>query len=58
MVQEDVVGGIRSLLVIPDAEESDFGLYNCSVSNAYGTDFALIILETEGERPSPAGWRR
>ncbi|XP_037073291.1 irregular chiasm C-roughest protein-like [Pollicipes pollicipes] len=51
VVEEVVVGGIRSLLVIPDAREEDFGLYNCSVTNTYGTDSALVILEKQRELP-------
>ena len=50
-----MAGGVRSLLVIPDATERDFGLYNCSVSNGYGADSALIILEKQSEC---GGWWR
>ncbi|XP_037092326.1 irregular chiasm C-roughest protein-like [Pollicipes pollicipes] len=51
VLEEVVVGGIRSLLVIPDAREEDFGLYNCSGTNTYGTDSASVILEKQRELP-------
>ena len=55
MVEETVPGGVRSLLVIPDATERDFGLYNCSVTNTYGADSALVILEKQSESGAGRG---
>ena len=49
VVEEPVVGGIRSLLVIPRATDSDFGLYNCTFTNTYGTDSAAIILQKQSK---------
>lgn len=49
IVQEPVEGGVRSVLVISKAVENDFGLYNCSFTNAYGSDSAVIILQKQSK---------
>ena len=49
VVEDPVVGGVRSLLVIPQATDSDFGLYNCTFTNAYGSDSAAIILQKQSK---------
>ncbi|XP_037087419.1 irregular chiasm C-roughest protein-like [Pollicipes pollicipes] len=51
VIEEPVVGGVRSLLVIPRALDKDFGLYNCSFENAYGSDSAAIILQKQRALP-------
>jgi len=51
VVEEPVVGGVRSLLVISEARDSDFGIYNCSFSNAYGSDSAVILLQKQRALP-------
>ena len=36
--------GIKSTLVIRESQEKHFGMYNCSVSNPYGSDVVEINL--------------
>ena len=37
-----------STLVIKDSANSDYGMYNCSLRNAYGQDFHLVELQRQG----------
>lgn len=37
--------GVRSTLVIPEANERDFSSFNCSVANEYGMDANEITLK-------------
>ena len=48
-VDEPIEGGVRSLLVISAARDSDFGLYNCTFHNEYGADSASVILQKQGQ---------
>lgn len=41
--------GLRHTLVIRSAKLSDFGAYNCSVQNAFGSDVYEIILNKKSE---------
>lgn len=41
--------GVRSTLVVRDAQDHDFGSYNCSVANAYGSDAVEIVLKKQSE---------
>ncbi|KAK3862726.1 hypothetical protein Pcinc_031441 [Petrolisthes cinctipes] len=51
-VSEDVTRrGLRNTLVIHSARETDFGPYNCSVQNAYGTDVFEILLNKKKTLP-------
>ena len=53
-----MVGGVRSLLVIPQASDSDFGLYNCTFTNAYGSDSAAIILQKQSKYRHCSNWSK
>ncbi|XP_068214573.1 irregular chiasm C-roughest protein-like [Palaemon carinicauda] len=44
VLQDVTTRGIRHTLVIRNAQPTDFGAYNCSVQNAYGSDVHEIIL--------------
>ncbi|XP_066957100.1 irregular chiasm C-roughest protein-like [Macrobrachium rosenbergii] len=44
VIQDVTTRGIRHTLVIRNAQPTDFGAYNCSVQNAYGSDVHEIIL--------------
>lgn len=47
-VLEDLLpDGVRSTLVIREAQDKYFGSYNCSVANAYGMDAAEIQLKKQ-----------
>ncbi|XP_037076818.1 irregular chiasm C-roughest protein-like [Pollicipes pollicipes] len=50
-VDEPILGGVRSLLVISAAKDSDFGLYNCTFRNEYGFDSATVLLEKQASVP-------
>lgn len=41
--------GVRSTLIIREANDKYFGSYNCSVANDYGMDAAEIILRKESK---------
>lgn len=48
-LEEDILAdGVRNRLVIHDTSEEDFGKYNCSVVNIYGTDGLEILLVQKG----------
>lgn len=49
-VTEDVTAqGLRHTLVVHKAQAKDFGPYNCSVQNAFGSDVFEIILNKKSE---------
>lgn len=49
-VTEDVTAqGLRHTLMVHKAQAKDFGPYNCSVQNAYGSDVFEIILNKKSE---------
>ncbi|KAK8746811.1 hypothetical protein OTU49_016828, partial [Cherax quadricarinatus] len=51
-VSEDVTSqGLRHSLVIRNAQLKDFGAYNCSVSNTFGSDVFEIILNKKKTLP-------
>ncbi len=41
--------GVRSTLVVREAQDRHFGSYNCSVANAYGSDAVEILLKKQSE---------
>lgn len=45
--------GVRSILVIRSSQEKDFGTYNCSVTNPYGTHLMEIYLFKQSEELNP-----
>ncbi|MPC63812.1 Irregular chiasm C-roughest protein [Portunus trituberculatus] len=51
-VTEDVTAqGLRHTLMVHKAQAKDFGPYNCSVQNAYGSDVFEIILNKKKTLP-------
>ncbi|KAF2367109.1 Immunoglobulin-like domain [Trinorchestia longiramus] len=51
VIEEQRNEGLRTILVIRDADETDFGDYNCSVVNEYGIARKLIRLNEEKRIP-------
>lgn len=47
--EENTVDGIKSTLVVRDARPDQFGTYNCTVSNDYGTDAIEISLRPQSK---------
>lgn len=45
---EELPYGMKSTLQIKNVHAEDFGSYNCSVTNKYGEDMAVITLLEEG----------
>lgn len=44
ILEDPLPEGIKSTLIIRESQEKHFGMYNCSVSNPYGTDVVEINL--------------
>lgn len=44
----DLVDGKRSTINIRQVQDTDFGLYNCTVVNEYGADTMTIELVRKG----------
>lgn len=51
VVEDMTPTGLRHTLVIRSAKLSDFGAYNCSVQNAFGSDVYEIILNKKKTLP-------
>ncbi|GFT44014.1 irregular chiasm C-roughest protein [Nephila pilipes] len=51
IVEESIAGGVRNILIIHNADEDDFGQYNCSVWNAFGQDSMIILLKKQKSLP-------
>ncbi|XP_068220982.1 irregular chiasm C-roughest protein-like [Palaemon carinicauda] len=51
VVEDQQEEGLRNTLVIHDAENQDFGAYNCSVVNEYGVARKQILLHKEKTVP-------
>ncbi|CAH8495445.1 unnamed protein product [Schistosoma mattheei] len=49
--QEEFIGGVVLVLHIAHVMMSDFGQYNCSVKNGYGSDWKLIRLSHQEDIP-------
>ena len=49
VVEDQQEEGFRNILVIHDADNTDFGDYNCSVVNEYGIARKLIRLNKESK---------
>lgn len=45
--EEPMSDGVRSTLIIREAQDKYFGSYNCSVANGYGVDAAEIVLKKQ-----------
>lgn len=50
---EELPYGMKSTLQIKNVHAEDFGSYNCSVTNKYGEDMAVITLLEEEVLPMP-----
>ena len=48
-VEDLLPTGVRSVLVIKDTQDGIDGVYNCSITNAYGTDTIAIQLVARSE---------
>ncbi|PAA87588.1 hypothetical protein BOX15_Mlig029498g2 [Macrostomum lignano] len=49
--REDFLGGTTAIVHFDELFSTDFGTYNCSVSNGYGSDWQLIELVMEDHLP-------
>ncbi|XP_076359121.1 irregular chiasm C-roughest protein-like [Tachypleus tridentatus] len=52
IVTQPLPDGVRNLLIIHNADKSDFGTYNCSVWNDFGHDSMLISLKRQEHLPT------
>jgi len=44
ILEDPLPKGVRSILVVRETGEKDFGAYNCTVSNPYGSQVKQIFL--------------
>lgn len=44
ILEDPLPEGIKSTLIIRESQERHFGMYNCSVTNPYGSDVVEINL--------------
>ncbi|XP_050312144.1 irregular chiasm C-roughest protein-like [Anthonomus grandis grandis] len=51
ILEDPLPEGIKSTLIIRESEEKHFGMYNCSVSNPYGSDVVEINLMPQKSFP-------
>ena len=49
VLEEGTHDGVKSTLIIRSSQEKDFGPYNCSVTNKYGTHVMEIYLMKQSE---------
>lgn len=49
ILEDPLPEGIKSTLIVRESQERHFGVYNCSVSNAYGSDMVEINLMQQSE---------
>lgn len=54
--EEPLPNGIKSILEIRDSQSRHFGVYNCSVANPYGVDWAEILLKAQSKSSSINYW--
>ncbi|CAG9816167.1 unnamed protein product [Phaedon cochleariae] len=52
ILEDSLPEGIKSTLIIRESQERHFGMYNCSVSNPYGSDVVEISLMPQSEYKS------
>lgn len=48
-LQEATSEGVRATLVVEDAEQDDFGVYNCTARNSYGVHSGTVYLKRQRE---------
>ncbi|XP_071037623.1 irregular chiasm C-roughest protein isoform X2 [Parasteatoda tepidariorum] len=51
IVEETIAGGVKNNLIIHNADDDDFGQYNCSVWNTFGQDSMIILLKKQKNLP-------
>ncbi|KAK9876862.1 hypothetical protein WA026_015095 [Henosepilachna vigintioctopunctata] len=51
ILEDPLPEGIKSTLIIRESQERHFGMYNCSVSNPYGSDVVEISLMPQKNFP-------
>lgn len=51
IIKEPLSNGVRNLLIIHNAEDEDFGQYNCSVWNQFGQDSMVITVRKQKNLP-------
>ncbi|XP_057658367.1 irregular chiasm C-roughest protein-like [Diorhabda carinulata] len=51
ILEDPLPEGIKSTLIIRESQEKHFGMYNCSVSNPYGSDVVEISLMPQKSFP-------
>lgn len=51
ILEDPLPEGIKSTLIIRESQQRHFGMYNCSVTNAYGTDMVEINLLRQNSFP-------
>ncbi|XP_064108144.1 irregular chiasm C-roughest protein-like isoform X2 [Macrobrachium nipponense] len=51
VLQENTKAGIKSILIIQEAMPEDFGLYNCTAKNGYGSHTHEIMLKRQQSLP-------
>lgn len=49
ILEDPLPEGIKSTLIVRESQQRHFGVYNCSVSNAYGSDMVEISLVQQSE---------
>ncbi len=47
--EQDTITGKRSFIEIIAIQDSDYGHYNCTVVNSYGTDTLIVKLQKKGK---------
>lgn len=47
ILQESIPGGVKNTLIIHDTTPEDFGFYNCTAKNGYGSHMAEIQLKRQ-----------
>lgn len=50
ILEDPTPEGIKSTLIIRESQEKHFGMYNCSVTNPYGSDVVEINLMQQSKR--------
>ncbi|XP_042872259.1 irregular chiasm C-roughest protein-like [Penaeus japonicus] len=51
ILQDSIPGGVRNTLIIHDTTAEDFGFYNCTAKNGYGSHMAEIQLKRQQSLP-------
>lgn len=48
-MEDSLSEGIKSTMIIRESRQEQFGVYNCTVLNAYGSDTLEITLKPQSE---------